>query len=64
MKLKGEVLKVETTGDFLEIELQTEVIGQAFWRPMGDLKFAIPDMEVNRKTFHVGRKVIFDVKPK
>ena len=64
MKIRGEVLKVETTGDHLRINLQTQIVGQALWRPFNHMEFSVPDNSVSRKTYCVGRILIFEVKPK
>ncbi len=57
MKIKAEVLSVETIGDALSLLLQGKATTDADWRPHLRLRLQVPETKTNRRAFYVGRKV-------
>ena len=64
MIVRCEVLAVETTGDKLRIYMQGVADGEAEWLPMGAMQVDVADIERNKKSFWVGRKVDVEIKPR
>jgi hypothetical protein len=61
MRVKGEILKVETTGDQLAVEIQGKQAGAADWRPMSTIRITVADDDTARRALHIGREVILTV---
>ena len=64
MKIKGEVLAVETTGDQLRMRMQTSVESQGQYYPMGVSSVEVPANAKNGRTYYVGRVVRITMAPK
>lgn len=61
MKLRCEVLAVETFGDRLKITTQGRRPNDAEWRPYLKIVFELHDSPKTRKAMHVGRMVRIDI---
>lgn len=61
MKIKAEVLAVETIGDALRLQLQGKATTDARWRPYLRISLQVPETKTNRRAFYVGRKVLVTV---
>lgn len=64
MKIEGEVLAVETTGECYRVRCQGTSPGNADWRPWQSFSFEVPATTRNGQTFYIGRKVQIIVKAK
>lgn len=62
MRMKGEILAVETTGDKLRVKMQASGAADAYWRSMNVVTFECPDLPVYAKALHVGRLLIVDIR--
>lgn len=62
MRMKGEILAVETTGDQLRIKVQAVGAADAEWRRMNVITFECPDLDAYRKALHVGRQLVIDIR--
>jgi hypothetical protein len=62
MKIRGEVLSVETDGDKLRVRLQGAAQKMAEWRSLLSIRIEVPDVVKNRRTYYVGRIVYIEVK--
>jgi len=64
MKIRAEVLAVETTGDQLSIKMQGNApSASAGWRTMEVVDVRLADTKINRRAFRVGRSVTVIIKP-
>lgn len=63
MKLRAEVLGVQTNGTELIVTTQFNEIAAAEWRDMQPLVLRISDIPRHRKAFHVGRALRITVEP-
>jgi len=61
MKIRCEVLSVETTGDGLRVKWQGRGVRDAKWRPWSLGSFEIARTEVTLRAYHVGRVFVMDV---
>jgi hypothetical protein len=61
MKIRAEVLSVESIGDALRVKLQGSADGEAQWRPMLSLTVELPDQVRCRRNYYVGRHVTIRV---
>lgn len=64
MKIRCEILSVETHGESLSITLQGKGKSDADWRPMVRQIIGIASTQKNQKQFHVGRTIEIEVLPK
>lgn len=62
MRMRGEILAVETIGDRLRVKMQAVGAADAAWRPMNVVTFECPDLPAQRKALHVGRQLIVDIR--
>lgn len=63
MKLRCEVIGVETTGDGLRLTLQGKPNGAAEWRNLERQEFVIPATQHAKRAFYVGRMVAISMRP-
>ncbi|MEQ1580890.1 MAG: hypothetical protein ABL964_09885 [Steroidobacteraceae bacterium] len=63
MKIKAEVIAVETSGDALDVSLQGKAEADAEWRPMLRFNVQVPESIKNRRAFYVGRDVRISIEP-
>jgi hypothetical protein len=63
MKLKAEILSVETTGDTLQVRAQANELAAADWRSMVPVNFQIADTKRARDTMRVGRHLEIEIRP-
>jgi hypothetical protein len=63
MKIRAEVIAVETHGDTLHVSLQGKGRGDAQWRPMGRHSIMVPATPANGRHYHVGRIVHLEARP-
>lgn len=61
MRIRAEVLSMETTGDCLRMRLQGRGEADAEWRPYLQLTLEIPDQLRNRRAYYVGRIITIKV---
>jgi hypothetical protein len=59
MKLRGEILSVESTGDGVRVNAQFRFARQAKWVGMHVVEFCAPLHEA--KSYHVGRIIQIEV---
>lgn len=64
MKLRCEVVWVESHGDTLVVSFQGSPPSAADWRPLGRQSIEIPATAAHQKAFYVGRVVELRVYPK
>jgi hypothetical protein len=64
MKMRAEVIAVETTGEKITVTMQAVSDGDADWRPMNVITLQCADKETNRKSFHLGRIFSLIVRPR
>ena len=64
MKITGEVIAVETTGDHLRVTMQTNAEADAEWFPMGRATISVQANNKNGRTYYVGRVVNLTMEPK
>lgn len=64
MKLKCEVVAVETDGTLLKLRLQGSRPDSAAWREMGVHSIQVDDTPRNCRAFHLGRTVTVSIEPK
>ena len=62
MRMKGEILAVETNGEKLFVKLQAVGAADASWRDMNVITFECPDIAAFRKSLHVGRHLVVDIR--
>lgn len=62
MRMRGDILSVETTGDKLRIKMQAAGAADANWREMNVVTFECPDLPAYRKALHVGRILVIDIR--
>ncbi len=63
MTIRCEVLSVKENGDNLEIVCQGQRRYAAPWRDMQKMTIQIPDSEVARRTYYLGRAFNVTVTP-
>lgn len=64
MRIRHNILSVETTGDRLRIKAQGRHERASNWRPWETIEFTIPDIGANRRAFRVGRDIEVTIEPK
>lgn len=64
MKLKCEILSVETRGDTIAISLQGKSPTDADWRPLSPQTIIVTQTEKMAKALYVGRRVEIEVRLK
>ena len=60
MKMKGEVIGVETQGDTLRVDIQAKGVSDACWRPLSKMSLVVASNEKQQKAFYVGRRINLD----
>ena len=63
MKIRAEILAVETSGEQITIKLQGKNNSAAEWRPFGSYSFQVPATDANCRAYHVGRIVKLQIAP-
>ena len=62
MKLKAEILTIDSAGDGITLTLQAK-IGRGEWSPVEKQIICIANIEPNRRAFYLGRIVTIEIKP-
>lgn len=63
MKLRCEILSVESVFPDLRIKVQGKQPGGADWRSMNAFTIELPSHPATAKAFYVGRIITIEVKP-
>lgn len=63
MKIRGEVIAVETLGDRLRVTLQGKAARESVHNDFGRHEFQVPATKQNGEVYHVGRIVHVDLSP-
>jgi len=63
MKVRAEILGVESHGDKLQVKVQGRQDRDAEWRPYLSFTFEVHDSQKARKAMHVGRMVRLQIDP-
>ncbi len=61
MKIKGEVIAVETMGESLRIDIQGKATSDAEWRPYSKMTFSVACIDKNARAFWIGRRVKVEI---
>lgn len=62
MKIRCEIIAIETHGDSTRIDLQGMPATAAAWRPLGRHTMDLPSNSKNNKALHIGRIVEITIK--
>lgn len=63
MKIKANIIKVESMGDLLLVRAQGSRQGAARWQSMGVVEFTFASTQAQQAAFHVGRDIVVTVEP-
>jgi hypothetical protein len=65
MKIKGHIYRVEDNGDSLVVTAQGTAAKAPEWmESMSSIEIKMPNTKTNVKSFHIGRKIEIEVRPK
>lgn len=62
MKMKCEVLSAASAGNTLKLTLQGRQVKSPPWKPWCSLAIDIPATDKSQAAFHVGRRVIIELR--
>jgi hypothetical protein len=63
MKIRAEIISLDTNGETMQVKLQGSASTDAEWRPGLRLSIELPDKGSIRKAYHLGRIIHLTVEP-